>query len=38
MIDYTDIVHEAWTHFDHVLEAKIQHIHELTGVEKERLI
>ena len=38
MIDYTDIVHEAWTHFDHVLDAKIQHISELTGVEKERLI
>lgn len=38
MIDYTDIVHEAWTHFDHVLEAKIQHIHELTGIERERLI
>ena len=38
MIDYTDIVHEAWAYFDHVLETKIQHIHVLTGVEKERLI
>jgi hypothetical protein len=38
MVDYTDIVQTAWKHYDAVLEAKIQHIHELTGVEKERLI
>lgn len=36
--DLTDQVHAAWTHFDKLLEAKIDHIHELTGIEKERLI
>lgn len=36
--DMTDQVHAAWEHFDKILEAKIQHIHELTGVEKERLV
>ena len=38
MIDYTDIVHEAWTHYDNMLSQKIKHIHDLTGVEMERLI
>lgn len=36
--DLTDQVHAAWRHFDKVLDAKIEHIHELTGVDKERLI
>lgn len=36
--DLTDQVHAAWTHFDKLLEAKIDHIHELTGIQKERLI
>ena len=36
--DLTDHVKRAWEHFDKILEDKIQHIHELTGVEKERLI
>lgn len=36
--DLTDQVHAAWEHFDKMLEAKINHIHELTGIEKERLI
>ena len=36
--DFTDQVRRAWEHFDALLDVKIQHIHELTGVEKERLI
>ena len=36
--DLTDQVRRAWEHFDKLLDAKIQHIHELTGIEKERLI
>lgn len=36
--DLTDQVHAAWRHFDKVLDAKIEHIHELTGIERERLI
>ena len=34
----TEQVQKAWQHFDQLLEQKIEHIHELTGVEKERLI
>ena len=34
----TEHVQKAWQHFDQLLEQKIEHIHELTGVEKERLI
>lgn len=36
--DLTDQVRRAWEHFDKLLDAKIQHIHELTGIERERLI
>ena len=36
--DLTDQVRRAWEHFDKLLDVKIQHIHELTGVEKERLV
>ena len=36
--DLTEQVQKAWQHFDQLLEQKIEHIHELTGVEKERLI
>lgn len=36
--DLTDQVKAAWKHFDKMLDAKIDHIHELTGIEKERLI
>lgn len=36
--DATEHVRRAWEHFDQILTAKIDHIHELTGVEKERLI
>lgn len=36
--DLTDQVRAAWRHFDKILDAKIEHIHELTGVERERLI
>lgn len=36
--DYTKRVQEAREYFDNMLEAKIQHIHELTGVPKEQLI
>ena len=36
--DMTEHVRRAWEHFDKILDAKIDHIHELTGVEKERLI
>ena len=36
--DLTDQAKAAWEHFDKLLDEKIQHIHELTGVEKERLI
>ena len=36
--DFTDQVRRAWEHFDKLLDAKIQHIHELTGIERERLI
>lgn len=34
----TEQVQKAWQHFDQLLEQKIEHIHELTGVDKERLI
>ena len=36
--DLTEHVKAATEHFDKILEAKIQHIHELTGIEKERLV
>ena len=36
--DLTDHVRRAWEYYDKLLDVKIQHIHELTGVEKERLI
>lgn len=36
--DLTEQVRAAWTHFDQLLEQKIEHIHELTGVDKSRLI
>ena len=36
--DLTDQVKAAWEHFDKLLDDKIQRIHELTGVEKERLV
>ena len=36
--DLTDHVRRAWEHYDKLLDVKIQHIHELTGVPKERLI
>lgn len=36
--DLTDHVKRAWEYFDNLLDIKIQQIHELTGVEKERLI
>ena len=36
--DLTDHVRRAWEYYDKLLDVKIQHIHELTGVDKERLI
>lgn len=36
--DQTEIVQKAWLHFDKVLDEKIEHIHELTGVPKEHLL
>ena len=36
--DLTNQVKAAWEHFDKLLDDKIQRIHELTGVEKERLV
>lgn len=36
--DLTEQVQAAWEYFDKLLDAKIDHIHELTGIEKERLI
>lgn len=36
--DLTNQVRAAWEHFDKLLDEKIQRIHELTGVEKERLV
>lgn len=36
--DITEQVQRAWQHFDNILTEKIDHIHELTGVPKERLI
>ena len=36
--DLTEHVNAARQHFDKMLTAKIDHIHELTGIEKERLI
>jgi N-acetylglutamate synthase-like GNAT family acetyltransferase len=36
--DFTDIVRKAWEHFDKLLDEKIEHIHQLTGIERERLV
>lgn len=36
--DQTEIVSRARKHFDELLEQKIDHLHELTGIEKERFV
>lgn len=38
MYDYTEWVCSMWKHFDKILDKKIEHIHELTGIDRSRLI